>query len=76
MGLIVSGVHCLVQIQVKLLSSDQQVFDVDEDVAFMSETIKNTLEGGERVCLVPCMPGAWYTDSLACRTTINVLPSS
>ena len=51
MGLLFQAWHCLVQIQVKLLSSDQQVFDVDEDVAFMSETIKNTLEGGEGCAL-------------------------
>lgn len=32
-------------VQVKLMSSDSNEFPVDEEVAFMSETIKNTLEG-------------------------------
>ena len=32
-------------VQVNLLSSDSQKFEVTEEVAFMSETIKNTLEG-------------------------------
>ena len=52
MGPNVPGLFASLQIQVKLLSSDQQVFDVDEDVAFMSETIKNTLEGGEGCALL------------------------
>jgi hypothetical protein len=32
-------------VKVKLISSDQQEFLVDEAVAHMSETVKNTLEG-------------------------------
>ena len=31
--------------QVTLRSSDEQTFDVDEEVAFESQTIKNMIEG-------------------------------
>ena len=31
--------------QVKLLSSDDQSFEVSEEVAFESETVKNMIEG-------------------------------
>ena len=34
--------------QVKLHSSDDQTFEVQEDVAFQSETIKNMIEGALR----------------------------
>ena len=53
------------QTQVKLLSSDSQVFDVDEEVAFMSETIKNTLEGEQAHCFSLC----------TCRHCIAAFPA-
>ena len=36
---------------VTLMSSDLQPYEVSEEVAFMSETVKNTLEGR-------CLPSA------------------
>ena len=37
-----------------LMSSDMQPYEVSEDVAFMSETVKNTLEG-DPFCSYCCM---------------------
>ena len=44
-GCWVQSLRALHVMQVKLISSDSQEFMVDEEVAHMSETIKNTLEG-------------------------------
>lgn len=44
-GCWVQSLRALHAMQVKLISSDSQEFMVDEEVAHMSETIKNTLEG-------------------------------
>lgn len=36
---------CLLLLQVKLTSSDHQMFEVDEEVANQSHTVKNMIEG-------------------------------
>ncbi len=56
-------------LQVTLVSSDSQDYTVTEEVAFMSETVKNTLEGA---CLAVCLqvrsrvfPSYWLRTGLS-----------
>lgn len=52
-------------VQVKLRSSDNELFDVDEEVAYQSLTVKNMIEGACFAPLRPCTRTGFETP--ACR---------